>query len=623
MAPPAGGKKTPIDSSIVAKVSGLLGGLVGGAIKGANEAWFGPQQPMAPVAPPETAGRQWDYPTGVNLQGQSKPRGEMGEQSIDFPTLRMLAEPSQGGFDLVRLAIETRKDQMAGQRWSLKGRDGKDGGQRARDVETALLRPDGFNDFDAWQRMILEDLLVIDAPTVYVSPAPKGKKVPDVMDGALIKPLLRPDGRRPLPPEPAYVQALHGLPAVHYTADEIVYKPRNPRAHRIYGLGPVEQVVMTIQIALRRQASQAEFYTAGSVPDLLLMSPEGWTAQQIAGYQAYLDGLLSGNTEERRRARMIPGGIKPYEPKAGALKDEYDEWLARIVCYCFSLSPQALIKQVNRASGDTMKQSAAEEGLEPLKQWWASFMGEVIAKTYGAPDLVWTWADEEITDPKVKAEVTTIATGGKPWMTADEARGQFGLDPATDEQKAQLGVTAAAPTDGGEVADVQATALNGAQLASLLTLVEAVADKGIPPESGAGMVAVAFPTMTPEQVNAIIAPLKSFEPAKPDPPPAPFGGKGPPSMMQPGADDAPGDDEVTPDEAETVGRTIAAELKRSRVFIPARMSKGKKSTQLALFEQGEAIKRLSAAVEAKPTAVTFIRNARGEITGATLKTKEP
>jgi hypothetical protein len=50
------------------------------------------------------------------------------------------------------------------------------------------------------------------------------------MDGALLKPLLQEDGRTPLPPEPAFQQVLKGVPAVHYTLDEIVRMPRNLRS---------------------------------------------------------------------------------------------------------------------------------------------------------------------------------------------------------------------------------------------------------------------------------------------------------------------------------------------------------------------------------------------------------
>ena len=31
--------------------------------------WFGPSAPMAPGAPDDVAGRQWDFPAGYNLRG--------------------------------------------------------------------------------------------------------------------------------------------------------------------------------------------------------------------------------------------------------------------------------------------------------------------------------------------------------------------------------------------------------------------------------------------------------------------------------------------------------------------------------------------------------------------------
>jgi hypothetical protein len=42
-------------------------------------------------------------------------------------------------------------------------------------------------------------------------------------------------------------------------------------------MSPVEQVQMTVSIALRRQLSQLEYYTAGSVPDAVLGVPPEWS----------------------------------------------------------------------------------------------------------------------------------------------------------------------------------------------------------------------------------------------------------------------------------------------------------------------------------------------------------
>jgi hypothetical protein len=53
----------------------------------APDTWFGPQQPLAPQAPAEVKGRQFDYAFGANLN--YIPRSEGG---ISFAELRALAD---------------------------------------------------------------------------------------------------------------------------------------------------------------------------------------------------------------------------------------------------------------------------------------------------------------------------------------------------------------------------------------------------------------------------------------------------------------------------------------------------------------------------------------------------
>src|SRR5260370_41968120 len=75
------------------------------------DAWFGPQQPLAPQAPPEVKGRQFDYAFGANLN--YIPRSEGG---ISFAELRALAD----ALPLLRTVIETRKDQVAAQSYTVR-----------------------------------------------------------------------------------------------------------------------------------------------------------------------------------------------------------------------------------------------------------------------------------------------------------------------------------------------------------------------------------------------------------------------------------------------------------------------------------------------------------------------
>lgn len=63
--------------------------------------WFGPAQPLPPMAPPEVAGRSFDFPVGVNLR--TAPRTD---ESIGFRELRALAD----AYDLLRLVEQGRQN---------------------------------------------------------------------------------------------------------------------------------------------------------------------------------------------------------------------------------------------------------------------------------------------------------------------------------------------------------------------------------------------------------------------------------------------------------------------------------------------------------------------------------
>jgi len=431
MARGTGGKETAITPTVVSRAAGAITG----AVRGAFDGWFGPGRPLTAIAPEQVAGRGYDYPYGINLT--YTPRQEQGQENVGFPMLRRFAEPTQGGLDLLRLAIETRKDQMASQKWQLRGRKkDDDGGDKARAVEMLMRRPDGVNTFHGWMRQILEDHLVIDAVAIYPRTA-GGRPLFEVVDGATIKRVIDEGARTPLPPLPAYQQVLKGLPAVDYTTTELGYYAYNLRSNRLYGMSRVEQVIGIVSIALNRQLSVLSYYTDGNVPDAFIGVPDTWNPDQIRQFQQYWDALLAGNVEDRRKARFIPGGTTITFAKPDLLKNEFDEWLARIICFCFSLSPEALVKQTNRATAETAKEAATEEGLEPMKLWFKDVVDDLLDRM-GAAELEFTYLDEEILDPMVKAQVIQIFTGNKPIISLNEARRMAGLIPATPAEMEEI-----------------------------------------------------------------------------------------------------------------------------------------------------------------------------------------
>jgi hypothetical protein len=422
-----------------------------GIARGTGADWFGPQNPMAPVAPPEIAGRRFDFPSGYNLAIQPR-----AYEHIGFPQLRAFADAC----DLLRLVIETRKDQMERQRFTVKPRDPvlRRSSKRPAEVQSRidaanvfLRRPDGYNGWKTWIRGLLEEMFVTDAATLYCQRTRGGKLLAlHQLDGGTIKRVIDDWGRTPVPFRgadgamvcpPAYQQVLKGLPAVNYSTRDIIYRPRNIRAHKVYGYSPVQQILLTVQIALRRQMWQLDYYTEGSIPDALIGVPSTWTVDQIKQFQGYWDTEFTGDLGKRRRAKFVPGDMasKFHQTKEPEQKNEFDEWLSRVICFAFSIPPTWAVKMTNRSSGEKQSDQAEEEGLEPTKEWIKDLVDNIVADELDSPDLELAWLEETDIDPtKQSAIIQQKVNGGR--MTLNESRDIDGLerypDPAADKPMA-------------------------------------------------------------------------------------------------------------------------------------------------------------------------------------------
>lgn len=433
----------------------LLGRVVAYAMRGVDSpsAFFSPQQPLLPTAQPPEAGavgRTFDYPSGYNTR--TTPRLD---EATSFGTLKGLAD----GYDVLRTIIETRKDQVAGLQWVITPKEkGAKPDARCKMLTDFWASPDREHSWHDWLRMLTEQLFVIDAPALYCRMTRGGDLFAlEVLDGATFARKLTIDGRTPDADEgPAYQQVLKGLPAVDYVKPlpkgvkpptdqngmpmpELIYRPRNLRVDRVYGFSPVEQIITTVNIALRREIYLLNYYTEGSTPDLLLGVPDTWNPNQIVQFQANWEAMLAGNLAQRRKAQFIPGGVKPYDIREKALTDQADEWLTRICCFAFSISPAAFIKQMNRATSESANEVALAEGLAPVKLWISDLVAYVHRVKFGIDDLVLKWEESEAVSPTEQADIDVALCNAKIYHP-DEIRQRRGDDPMADDLRGEMDV---------------------------------------------------------------------------------------------------------------------------------------------------------------------------------------
>ena len=197
------------------------------------------------------------------------------------------------------------------------------------------------------------------------------------------------------------------------------------RACQPYGMSPVEQIALTVNIALRRDAATLDYYRTGSSPDAFATLPKEWTADQIRSFQDYFDALMSGNLARRRMTKFMPADFKLIETRQLPLKDMYDEWLARIICYAFSVPASAFVSQVNRATSETLRQQATQEGLIPLKAWVKNALDCVIQDCMAEPGLEFVWVRDDAVNPLEQAQTLNILVSAG-IKTPEEARADLG-----------------------------------------------------------------------------------------------------------------------------------------------------------------------------------------------------
>jgi hypothetical protein len=440
---------------------------------------FGPGMPITPGAinpiDPATGRpmpRRYEYQVAQNINITET-------RLVPFKTLRAAADQ----IDILRRCIEVTKSKLTGLEWDIVlGQDASEkivaevGGDHVRAMAQARqnfteeinrLRsfwenPDKANGltWTDWLMIAAEEILVIDAWAVYPQPTVGGDLYGfQILDGSTIKPLIDDRGMRPLPPNAAYQQILYGFPRSEFsandddpkadgefTADDLAYMVRNRRSISVYGFSPVERALPLADIYLRRQQWLRAEYTDGVLPELMFTTDEDWgnNPDLLRAYENILNDDLAGQTEQRKRARLLPKGLSPVvnEGYGEKFKDTLDDYLITSICGHFGVQPSEIgFAPKSGLGGAGFEEGRAETaeaiGIQPLASWISKMITNLSYTYLGMPRelefklMTSKRLDNESNARKAQIEVTSA---GK---TINERRSELGL-PLLDTPQADM-----------------------------------------------------------------------------------------------------------------------------------------------------------------------------------------
>jgi len=440
---------------------------------------FGPGMPITPGAinpvNPDTGRaepRRFEFQVAQNINVTET-------RLIPFKTLRAAAD----SIDILRRCIEVTKSKLTGLDWDITlGTDASEkiaaeaGGDHVRAMAKAREKytdeinrirefwenPDKANGltFSDWLMIAAEEILVIDAWAIYPQQTVGGDLYGfQILDGATIKPLIDDRGMRPMAPNAAFQQILYGFPRSEFSAndddpkadgefttDDLAYCVRNRRTISVYGYSPVERALPLADIYLRRQQWIRAEYTEGVLPELMFTTDEDWgnNPDLLLAYENILNDDLSGQTQQRKRARLLPKGLSPVvsEGYGERFKDTLDDYLITSICGHFGVQPAEIGFAPKSGLGgagfqEGEAQNAEAIGIQPLANWISKMITNLSYTYLNMPRelefrlMTSKRQDNEGNARKSQIEVTS---GGK---TINERRSELGL-PLLDTPQADM-----------------------------------------------------------------------------------------------------------------------------------------------------------------------------------------
>lgn len=394
--------------------------------------WFGPGKALTNMAPPQVQGRAFDYPVFANINFQPR-----RVEPVGFPKLKALAQHCEP----LKLVMGRQTDLLKTLEWSIKTRDKAAAGARDPDISkisTFLERPDRTHDWSQWIGAVIDQVFVYDALSIYSRPTLGGALYAlELIDGSTIQPLIDSNGRPPMVPDEAYKQILKGVTAASYTRDELIYYPENYRVDHLYGQSRVEKIITTAETQIMRAKSHLGYFTHGNVGDGYFTAPELFQPDQIASlernWNAQMSGDMGQRMQDRREVPWLPAGTEWNPTKVDIFQELFDEWLIRLICFGFGVSPSPFIKMtgLGQSSADSDKEAAAEGGISQLMQFVQRLMNHIIAEKFQRPDLEFSWDENREIDPQIAATIQDqkLRNGT---LTLDEARDQDGKEALPD-----------------------------------------------------------------------------------------------------------------------------------------------------------------------------------------------
>lgn len=314
--------------------------------------------------------------------------------------------------------------------------------------------------------------------------------------------------------------------------DVLHVRLKTPR-HPLKGVSPILAVALDQALTASAMNQQIAFYLNEAKPSFMLETDQQLNAEQTKQLRELWDSQTKG--EKAGGTPILTWGLKAKQVGQSAKDSTLADMLKlsdQNIALAFRMPLQVLgIGGTPFASTEALMSAWKSTGLGFALNHIEEAFG-LLFRLKGQPDEYVEFDTDALLRSSFKEMMEALNLASGKVMTKNEARAKIGLSRKAggDDLYAQMqdvpleqvenpaattgtDIAAAAPAEGA--ADVQATALNGAQVAALQAMLLAAADGTLPKETVAAAIAAAFPLITPGQIAQMLDAIVPDENAPP------------------------------------------------------------------------------------------------------------
>jgi HK97 family phage portal protein len=325
---------------------------------------------------------------------------------------------------------------------------------------------------------------------------------------------------------------------------DVIVMPDDPRPRllhtpgptlpgRVLGMSPIETVMNHIGIAQAVERTAAGFYKNGMTPGGIVEVKGRLSAPQAREYAARMRGMVGGTDRAGSWAVMDEGAtLHPISiPPQQAQFVEQQRYTDRKIASIFRVPPH-LISDVDASTswGTGIEEQTIAFVVYTLTPWLTRIESAIESRLLRDTGYQYRHMLQGLMRGSMKARYDSYAIGRQQgWLNVNDVRAledmrgigaagdvyltPLNMAPATEAspagESAQAGGEATAPAP---AETVQELALNGAQIASLLTIVQQVTARQVSADTARDLLRVAFPAMAEGLIASLVASAAAFVP---------------------------------------------------------------------------------------------------------------